>query len=130
MSQAAVSHPSLARLRTGHARGSFRSDCARRRGTMRAGGSMPIFRRSDGDLVRDLPLVRRIMPYLMRGRNESVVYHDATYATADARVWLDAFNAARPGEPPATLFHLFLFGCARTLHERPGLNRFVSGGNV
>jgi hypothetical protein len=91
---------------------------------------MPFFGRSDGDLVRDLPLVRRIMPYLMPTRNESVVYHDALYLTGAARGWLDAFNAARPGAPPATLFHLFLWACARALHERPGLNRFVSGGHV
>lgn len=91
---------------------------------------MPLFRRSDGDLIRDLPLVRRIMPYLMRGRNESVVYHDALYLISPARAWLEAFNAARPGAPPATLFHLFLWSCARALHERPGLNRFVSGGRV
>jgi hypothetical protein len=70
------------------------------------------------------------MPYLMRGRNESVVYHEAMYLVAPARAWLDAFNAARPDAPPATLFHLFLYGCARALHERPGLNRFVSGGHV
>jgi hypothetical protein len=91
---------------------------------------MPLFGRSDGDLVRDLPLVRRIMPYLMPGRNEAIVYHEATYLIARARAWLDAFNAARPGAPPATLFHLFLHGCARALHERPGLNRFVSGGHL
>ncbi len=35
---------------------------------------MPWFRRSDGDLVPDLPPMRRIMPYVMRGRNESAVY--------------------------------------------------------
>jgi hypothetical protein len=91
---------------------------------------MPLFRRSDGDLVRDLSLVRRIMPYLMRGRNESVVYHDGLYLVGPARAWLAAFNAARPGAPPATLFHLFLWGCARALRERPGLNRFVSGGRI
>ncbi|MFO0551536.1 MAG: 2-oxo acid dehydrogenase subunit E2 [Polyangiaceae bacterium] len=91
---------------------------------------MPLFRRSDGDVIDGLPLVRRIMPFLMRGRNESVVYHDTVYVIASARAWLEAFNRARPGRPPATLFHLFLWACARALHERPGLNRFVSGGRV
>ena len=38
---------------------------------------MPLFRRPDGDLVRDLPPVRAIVPYLMRRRNESAVYHEA-----------------------------------------------------
>lgn len=97
---------------------------------MRSSRAMPLFSRSDGDLVRDLPHVRRIMPLLMRTRNESVVYHDTTYPVAAARGWLERFNAARPDEPPATLFHLFLWSCARTLHERPHLNRFVSGGRI
>jgi hypothetical protein len=91
---------------------------------------MPLFRRSDGDLIRDLPHVRRIMPFLMRTRNESVVYHDTMYPVSEARAWLERFNAARPGESPATLFHLFLWACARVLHEREGLNRFVSGGRI
>ncbi|MEI8255455.1 MAG: hypothetical protein WCJ30_07240, partial [Deltaproteobacteria bacterium] len=91
---------------------------------------MPLFRRPDGDLVRDLPNVRRIMPYLMRGRNESAVYHEARYGTERARAWLHTFNLSRPGAAPATLFHLYLWACARALHERPGLNRFVSGGRI
>lgn len=92
---------------------------------------MPLFRRPDGDLIRDLPPVRRILPYLMRTRNESVVYHDAVYEVAEAERWLEAFNAARgEGARPATLFHLLVFGAARALHARPGLNRFVSGGRI
>lgn len=91
---------------------------------------MPLFRRTDGDLIRDLPLVRRIMPYLMRTRGEAIVYHDTVYRIAPARAFLDRFNAARPEAPPATLFHLFLWGSARALHARPGLNRFVSGGRI
>lgn len=77
-----------------------------------------------------MPPVRRIMPYLMRTRNESVVYHEAYLDLARAVPWLEAYNAARPDGPKATLFHLFLWACARALHERPGLNRFVSNGRI
>ena len=91
---------------------------------------MPLFRRTDGDLIRDLPLVRRIMPYLMPTRSEAIVYHDTVYRIGPARAFLERFNAARPEAPPATLFHLFLWGSARALHARPGLNRFVSGGHI
>jgi hypothetical protein len=38
---------------------------------------MPLFRRPDGKRVRDVPPIRAIVPYLMRGRNESAVHHDA-----------------------------------------------------
>lgn len=91
---------------------------------------MPLFRRPDGVLLRDVPPVRAIMPYLMRGRNESVVYHETYLDLTRTLPWLDAWNAARPAGPKATLFHLFLWGCAKALHERPGLNRFVSNGRI
>lgn len=89
---------------------------------------MPLFRRPDGDLVRDLPPVRAIVPYLMRRRNESAVYHEARYDVGRARAWLRAYNRAH--EDRATLFHLVLYASARALHLRPGLNRFASGGRV
>ena len=91
---------------------------------------MPLFGRSDGDLVRDLPPIRRIVPYLMRTRAGAVVFHDTTYEIARARAWLEAFNAARPDRPKATLFHLFIWACARAHHARSGLNRFVSGSRI
>jgi 2-oxoacid dehydrogenases acyltransferase (catalytic domain) len=88
---------------------------------------MPLFSRSDGTLIKDLPPVRQIMPYLMKGRNESVVLHEARYDLTRTLPWLKARQAS--GQK-ITLFHLLLHAIARTLHERPGLNRFVSGGHV
>ncbi|GLH67993.1 2-oxo acid dehydrogenase subunit E2 [Geothrix edaphica] len=89
---------------------------------------MPLFSRPDGDLVRDETPVRRIMPYLMRGRNESCVYQESVYRMAAARVWLKAYNRAH--HPRATLFHLVAYAVAVTLDARPRLNRFVSGGRI
>ncbi len=89
---------------------------------------MPLFRRSDGDLVRGLPPVRGIVPYLMRRRNESAVYHAARYDVGRARAWLRAYNRSHAHR--ATLFHLVLYAAARALHLRPGLNRFASGGRI
>jgi hypothetical protein len=89
---------------------------------------VPLFRRPDGDLVRDVPPMRAVMPYLMRGRNESAVYQDSAYDLGRTRAWLRAFNRAHPDR--ATLFHLFAYACARALHLRPDLNRFVSGGRL
>jgi hypothetical protein len=91
---------------------------------------MPLFRRPDGDLVKDESPVRSIMPYIMRGRNESVVLHEALYDIGKTRAFLRAFNHQHEREQPATLFHLFLWACAQTLADRPGLNRFVSGGRI
>lgn len=91
---------------------------------------MPLFNRPDGDLVRNESPVRSIMPYIMRGRNESIIYHEAWYDISRSRAYLRAFNHAREREQPATLFHLFIWACGQALAERPGLNRFVSGGRM
>ena len=89
---------------------------------------MPLFRRSDGTLVPNLSNVRRMIPYLMRGRNESIIYHDETYDLTLTKAWLHAYNRAHA--QPATLFHLFLWAMGRVLNQRTGLNRFVSGGRI
>ncbi len=89
---------------------------------------MPLFRRPDGVRVSDVPPIRAIMPYLMRGRNESAVLHDSLYEIGRTRAWLRAYNRAHADR--ATLFHLFAYACARALHLRPELNRFASGGRL
>jgi hypothetical protein len=90
--------------------------------------SMPLFSRPDGALVPGLAPVRYIMPFLMRGRNESIVLHEARFDLSRTHGWLERWSAANGKK--ATLFHLILFAVARALHERPGLNRFISGGRI
>jgi hypothetical protein len=70
-----------------------------------------------------------MIPYLMRGRNESAVYHEQNLDLTKTRPWLRAYNRANP-QAAATLFHLLLLGIAQALHERPGMNRFVSNGRI
>ncbi len=84
--------------------------------------------RPDGDKVKDMPATRRIMPYLMRTRNESVVYFEQRIEVAAAKAALDGF-VARTGLR-ATLLHLMIFAAGQVLHQRPRLNRFVSGGRL
>lgn len=91
---------------------------------------MPMFRRSDGELITGLNPIRRVMPLVMSGRNQSLVYHRSRWDSSRARAWLRFYNRARPDQPQATLFHLVAYACMRTLLVRPGLNRFVSGGQV
>jgi hypothetical protein len=89
---------------------------------------MPLFRRHDGDLIRGLPAVRRVMPYLMRTRNESVVFHESTYRVTSLLDWLEAYNLSHATH--ATVFHVLLYACGQALHARPELNRFVSSGRL
>lgn len=85
------------------------------------------WRRPDGDLVRDVPDLRRVMPYIMRSRNESAVYFEQRLDVGNAERFVRAFNTAHP-ETRATLFHVLLWASVQGLHEFPHLNRFVAGG--
>jgi hypothetical protein len=87
------------------------------------------WRRPDGDLVRDVPNLRRIMPYVMRTRNESAVYFEQRVDVGAAERFVRAFNRAHP-ECRATVFHVFMWACRNGLAEFPGLNRFVAGGRL
>lgn len=89
---------------------------------------MPLFRRHDADLIRGESPIRAIMPYLMPGRNESIVYADSTFRIEATRAWLKSYNRAHPRH--ATLFHVLAYAVAQTLHARPELNRFASGGRL
>ena len=90
---------------------------------------MPIFRRPDGDLVKDESFVRRMIPYLMRGRNEAAIYHDEVVDLTQFRPWMRDYNRSHP-DNAITLFHVILYGIAKGLFARPGMNRFVSGGRI
>jgi hypothetical protein len=86
-----------------------------------------MFGRFDGVRASGVPSYRRIMPFLMRGRNEAAVYFEQTLDMTRALPWLAAFSAERSRELHATPFHLVLAALARVLHRHPRLNRFVSG---
>lgn len=88
---------------------------------------MALRRRSDGTLVRDLPPLRRVIPYLMRTRAESVVYFPQRIEVDGLLAWLDETNAGRTREERLTLFHVFLAAIARTVRLRPQTNRFIAG---
>ncbi len=89
---------------------------------------MPLFRRPDGTLVKDLAPVRAMIPYLMRGRNESIVYHEEIIELGKTLPFLERWNAVH--ERKLTVFHLLAAGCARGFWAREGLNRFVSGNHI
>jgi hypothetical protein len=88
---------------------------------------MAFTRRRDATHVRDLPALRRIIPYLMPTRTESLVYFPQRIEVDGLLAWLDEVNADRPREERITLFHVLLTAIGRTLRLRPEVNRFVSG---
>ena len=72
----------------------------------------------DGRRV-DVHPYRRMMTFLIRGRNEAAVYFEHRIDVSRAQPWL--------AERRAKLFHLILHALASMLHERERLNRFTVG---
>jgi hypothetical protein len=90
---------------------------------------MPIFRRPDGALVKNESPVRGIMPYIMRGRNESAVYFEQRVALKQADAFMRQFNEDHP-EAPVNIQHLVMWTITQVLGEFPTMNRFVAGGRL
>lgn len=86
--------------------------------------------RFDGTLCTDVPAYRRIVPFLMRGRNESAVYFEQTIDLTRTLPFIAEWNASHPREQRITFFHVLLGALPRLLAERPRLNRFVSGERI
>jgi len=81
--------------------------------------------RFDGNPARDVPAYRRMVPYIMRGRNESAVYFEQTVDLSKTLPWLA--QRQRDLGTKITFFQLLLAALTRVLQERPRLNRFVAG---
>ena len=86
-------------------------------------------KRSDGTLVEKLSATRAIMPLLMQTRTESAVYFEQELDVTDTMKFIEQYNAQHP-EQKITLFHVYMWAVAAAFHERPRMNRFVSGGRI
>ena len=89
---------------------------------------MPLKKRSDGIYLRKLPGFRKIFPFLMRTRTESVIYYSQRVRLRNTLAWLEKINAGR--EKRLSIFHVVLAAGVRTLALRPDANRFVSGRRI
>ena len=89
---------------------------------------MPFRWRPDGDYVRDLPKTRRIMPFIMRKRNESIVFFEQKLDTSRTLTFLNDLRSRTALH--ATILHLLIYASVQMLKERPHLNRFVTGGRI
>jgi hypothetical protein len=87
-------------------------------------------RRSDGDVVRNLPKIRRFIPFVSPGRNASAFYYSHEIEVDAALRFLEVQNRDREPGREITLFQLYLRSVALGLQGNPEINRFVSGGRV
>ncbi len=84
-------------------------------------------RRSDGELVKDGDPMTRIMPYIMRGRNESAVYYRMNVDVANAQAFIRSY---RKEGKRITLLNIIAAAMLQTMFRRPRSNRFVVGRRV
>ena len=83
------------------------------------------FKRGDGTLVRDAKdPIGAIMPYIMRGRNESAVYVKKSYCVDNMQQYI---REQRKQGKRITVFNIISATFLHTFLRRPQLNRFVAG---
>lgn len=85
-------------------------------------------KRADGRAVDDAPAYRQIMPYIMRGRNESAVLIEQTIDVSTTLRFIDEFN--HDADPSIKVFDVLMWAAVQTLSNFPNLNRFVAGGRL
>ncbi len=86
--------------------------------------------RKDGIYLKKLPSFRRIFPYLMKTRMESVIYFNQKIYADRMLAHLEKINKGKNREDRITIFHVFLAAITRTIKLRPELNRFVAGRRI
>jgi len=89
---------------------------------------MPFRWRPDGDYVADVPRVRKIMPFIMRGKNESAAYYEQKIDVTETERFIHAYRE-RTGHR-LTFQHLAVWAVAMMAHRRPRMNRFVAGTRI
>ncbi len=81
--------------------------------------------RNDATYVADISPYKRIFPYIMPSRTESVVYHQFNVDLTKGIQFIKNLNKTEPGQHQYRVFELFLAALLRTIVVRPYLNRFL-----
>lgn len=84
-------------------------------------------KRPDGRLVKTIPPIQKIMPYIMKTRTDSMNMYDDFF---DCEVW-DSYIKEKEAEGiKMSYMHILIAGVVRMIALRPQLNRFVMNGRV
>lgn len=81
--------------------------------------------RKDGIRVTNMDATHKIMPYIMKNRTEAEVYTTERIDITKLMKYLDKLN--KTSEEKITLFHAVITAMAKTIYNKPLLNRFVAG---
>ncbi len=84
--------------------------------------------RCDGTRVRGQLALNALMPYMMRGRNESAVYYEKEINVENALSYLKKLKMAqttKEDQDRFTLFSIIITAAMKTMALYPWLNRFI-----
>lgn len=84
-------------------------------------------KRKDGIRVVDGDPMNHIMPYIMRSRNESVIYYQSTIEVKPIR---DYLKKRRKNGDRVTMFNVIMASILNIFVLRPNLNRFIAGRRI
>ena len=84
-------------------------------------------KRYDGRVIKNLPPIQKIMPYIMKTRTDSMNMFEESFPCDG----MDAFIKAKRAEGwRLNYLHLTIASIVRTMALRPRLNRFVMNGRI
>ncbi|HHV41443.1 MAG TPA: 2-oxo acid dehydrogenase subunit E2 [Clostridiaceae bacterium] len=81
-------------------------------------------KRSDGKVVKGEDPLIRMTPFIMRGRNEAVIYFPRSYDIEAIQTFI---QDQRARGKRITLFNIIAASMLQTIFRRPKINRFIAG---
>jgi len=82
----------------------------------------------EGRRVKTLPPMSYVVPYIMKSRNTSMNYIKDSIDIEKAEAYIR--KKRQEGLSSFGMLHLFLSAYARTVSQRPGINRFIRGQRI
>ena len=82
----------------------------------------------EGRKVKSLPPMSYVMPYIMKTRNTASNYITDSFDLEKAEAYIR--KKRKEGLSNFGMLHLFLATYARTVSQRPGVNRFIRGQHI
>ena len=84
--------------------------------------------RKDGKYIKPEDSIHAIMPYLFKNRTEAEVYMKTSFNVDELIKYVEKKN--KKSDYPITYFHVFATAMAKTVFQRPLLNRFIAGRRI
>lgn len=84
--------------------------------------------RKDGRLIRSIDTFNKIVPYIFKNRIDSQVFFEDKLPIDNVEEFLQ--EKRTNGIKNITFLHIFIAALVRTISQKPGLNRFISGQKI